>query len=252
MKMGWIKLYDETGREIDLPSIGLLGLKLSIPSPSYSRETQKIEGMAGEIVIDQQLNPKTLEAEFWSKSKSYADSLRSRDALYGLLGNGRPFYVSESRQPGKWFKVRLDGWEPARINSEVMSFSIPLQCASGTAETMRVDEKRFQAARFDYKNDGTASINMRSQTETEIEFRGASQNLRIRNKTTGEEWRYTGSSTVNDTILLKGVRSTKNGSSIFGSTNKKLVGFVPGWNSIEIEGATGDFEVKIRTRFYFL
>lgn len=250
--MDWIKLYDENGREIDLPSIGLIGLKLSIPSPSYSRETQTIEGMDGEIVIDQQLNAKTLEAEFWSKSKSYDDSLRSRDALYGLLGNGRPFYVSESRQPGKWFRVRLDGWEPTRINSYFMSFTVPLYCASGKSETIRVEEKTFKTTAFDFKNDGTAAINMRQQADTEIEFRGASQNLRIRNKTTGEEWSYNGTSTAGNTILIKGVRSTKNGVSVFGSTNKKLVGFAPGWNSIEIEGATGDLEVTIRTRFYFL
>jgi len=85
-----------------------------------------------------------------------------------------------------------------------------------------------------------------------ITFTGASSNLTITNQTTGDMWQYTGTTQAGDTITLDGVRSLKNGASIFGQTNRKLITLKSGWNDFAITGATGAFEISFDFRFYYL
>jgi len=169
-----------------------------------------------------------------------------------LIGNGQTFYVAEARQPTKRWKVYADGWLPERINVRTSIFDVPLFAESGTSESISAIEKSFNANNFSFKNEGNISIDPNVHSETEVEFTGSSTNLIIRNLTTGEEWSWTGITVDGDTILLKSVRSLKNGVSIFGQTNKKLITMDPGWNDFEIVGATGVFQIAIKTRFYFL
>lgn len=250
--MGWIDLYDKHERKINLEAFGLIGLKLAIPSPSYSVELETIEGMDGEVEISRRLLPRNLTATFWIKSADYEDSLKARNDLYGFLGNGQEYFVAESKNPGRRWKVRVGDWDPKRINSRVQEIEIPLIAKSGLSETIILADRKFKKSIFSFDNEGNRVIQMTNQAETEIEFRGESSRLTITNRSTGDVWRHEGSTTAGDTILLKGVRSFKNGASIFGATNKKLLSFAPGHNDIIIDGAGADFELTIRTRFYFL
>jgi hypothetical protein len=247
-----IEVYDANEQEIDLVSLGLIGLKLSIPSPSYETTTRKIDG--GEtFVIDRTLKPRKLEAAFYSKASGYDASLGLRDLLYEKLGNGQMFYVSEVKAPNRRWKVYLDEWAPKRIDVKSHRFNIPLFCQRGISESTTKTDTKFTTATFSFSNDGSVIIDPRVHSETEIEFIGPSSNLIIRNTTTGDEWSWTGDTIAGDVILLKGVKSLKNSASIFGQTNKQLITFNPGVNNLEIVGATaGQFELNIRTRFYFL
>jgi len=247
-----INLYNNLGEEINLTSLGLVGLKLKIPSPSYRREIEKLDGRPGVVVIENILDSRPLVASFMVTADNYDDSLKSRDRLYGLIGNGQTFYVAEARQPTKRWKVYADGWAPERINVRTSIFDVPLLSESGTSESISIIEKTYTTSTFSFKNEGNILIDPRIHTETEITFTGASTNLIIRNLTNGDEWSWIGATVDGDAITLKGVRSLKNDVSIFGQTNKKLITMDPDWNDFEIVGATGSFEIKIKTRFYFL
>ena len=247
-----INLYNNLGEEINLDSLGLVGLKLEIPSPSYRKITEVLDGRPGVVVIENILDSRPLVASFMVTADNYDDSLKSRNQLYELIGNGQTFYVAEARQPTKRWKVYADGWVPERINVRTSIFDVPLLAESGTSESISIIEKSFNANNFSFKNEGNIIINPNFHSETEIEFTGASTNLIIRNLTTGDEWSWTGDTADGDKILLKGVRSLKNDVSIFGQTNKKLITMDPGWNDFEIVGATGVFQIAIKTRFYFL
>lgn len=250
--MNLINIYDTDGQEFDMAELGLTGLKLRIPSPSYRTTTKELDG-GGTIVVDRSLNPRNLVAEFFSKANDYIASLALRDRIYEILGNGRTLYVSESKLPMRRWKVYLYEWTPERINAKSHHFEIPLLAESGTSESISVISKKSTSSSFRFKNDGNQVIDPRKHSETEIEFSGASSNLIIRNLTTGDEWSWTGTTVAGDKILLKGVKSLKNGSSIFGQTNKKLITIAPGWNEFELLGVTeGSFELNINTRFYFL
>lgn len=250
--MNLINIYDADRREISLASLGLHGLKLIIPSPSYSTTAEKVEGTDGFIVLDRVLNPRKLIAEFYSKAIDYESSLILRNELFGILGNGQVFFVSETKQPSKQWKVYLDEWKPERINTKVHTFEIPLTAMSGTSESISEVSKTFNESTFRFKNEGNVVIDPRTHSETEITFTGVSTNLTITNNTNENVWSYTGSTVAGDVVTLRGVRSLKNDVSIFGNTNKRLISLDAGWNDFSITGASGTFTLTIRTRFYFL
>jgi len=104
---------------------------------------------------------------------------------------------------------------------------------------------------FRIYNAGDKTIDPR-ELPLKITFRGASTNLTITNQTTGDCWQYTGTTVKSDFLVLDGIRSLKNGVSIFSDTNRKLITLVPGWNDFTITGASGYFEITFNFRFYYL
>lgn len=250
--MSLIGIYNANGNQLSAHSLGLFGLKLDIPAPSYNITTESVDGMGGVIVIGNKLNPRRLNAEFSARSGNYEDSIRLRDELFTILSNGSEIYVSETYRPGKRWKVYPLEWTPDRINSRVQKFDIPLLAPSGLSESINQTKKKYTVTNFRFRNEGSQPIDMRTQEETEITFIGASSGLSIHNRTTGDTWSYNGTTTPTDVITLKGVRSLKNGESIFRDTNKKMIDFAIGNNEFEISGVNGVFELSIATRFYFL
>lgn len=249
--MSRLNLFDKERNKINITAIGLVGLKLFIPSPSYTTVTETLDD-GRNIVIDKYLNPRPLIADFMTKASRYEDALQQKYELYSLLGNGKEFFIEQNHRPGILWKCHLEGWEPEHIGSLVTTFSVPLLCVDGKAETRNVVNKKFNSSIFPFKNEGNQVIDPRKQNETEITFKGASTNLSITNHTTGDEWKYNGATSPSDIIQLKGVQSFKNATSIFGRTNKKLLTIAVGNNEFTVSGASGDFELTISTRFYFL
>jgi hypothetical protein len=245
-------LYDYEGSMIDMEGLGLLGLKLQIPSPSYNTITQGIDGRGGITVMDRLLEPRKLSAQFITMADDYTDSLNLRNSLYRVLGNGKPFYIVESKISSKRWKVYLDEWTPERQNIKVHTFEIPLLTENGFSESITTHTSAYGTSSFEFNNAGDITIDPRIHSEAQIQFSGASTNLVIRNNSTGDEWSLTGTTTSGDTILLIGVKTLKNGVSIFGQTNKKLLTIAPGSNDFELVGASGGFTLTITTRFYFL
>lgn len=246
-----LNLYDSKGNKINMESIGLFGLKLNIPSPSYTNLTETLDN-GRTIILDKQLNPRQLVAEFMTLSNDYRDSLRLRDELYELLGHGDEIFISDLNVPGKWWRVIVEEWTPEQASRRVLKVDLSLTCTSGLAESINLNKKKYSSTTFAYKNGGYQLIDMTKQNETEITFKGSSANLTITNKTTGDVWKYNGNTTDNEIIKLKGVQAFKGSSSIFGQTNKKLLSFAVGNNEFSVSGASGDFELTISTRFYFL
>lgn len=246
-----LNLYDALGNKINVESIGLFGLKLNIPSPSYTVESEVIPG-GQTIILDKQLNPRSLIGEFMAKANDYRDSLRLRDELFNLLGNGEEIYVGELHVPGKRWRVIVEEWTPERANQRVSKIDVPLYCASGLSESVNLIKQKRTTSSFQFKNEGNRLIDPRKQSETEITFKGASSNLTITNQTTGDVWKFNGTTIATDVIKLKGISSYKNGVSIFGQTNKKLLTFAVGNNNFTVGGAEEGFELSISTRFYFL
>lgn len=247
-----IDIYDSEGSKINTDALGLLGLKLQIPSPSYKTISQEVDGRAGITTTDRILQPRKLSAEFLTIADDYKGSISLRNTLYRLLGDGKQFFVAETEIPNKRWRVYLDEWTPERKSINVHTFGIPLACDSGYSETLNVIRKTYSTTSFRFNNEGDLTIDPRIHSETQIEFSGASSNLKIKNNNTGDEWSWTGSTIAGDIILLSGIRSFKNGVSIFGQTNKKLLTMTSGWNNFELIGASGQFTLTIKTRFYFL
>lgn len=234
----------------------MTGLALIPESPSYTAETEQIPGMDGVINLGKQLNPRYLTARFLVQSFDYVDSLIKRDEIYDLFNGTEPFYIAETKLPYKrWLVESVEPWTPERFNIRTMEITLNLIAYSGRAESIGTttmastfehlqdmpvtytDYKDIYATKFKVYNPGQPIDPRNINHFLKITYKGNSENLRIRNLTTGDEWAYNGVSNPEDVIVLEGIRSTKNGLSIFRQTNKRLITLAHGWNEFEIEGA---------------
>lgn len=85
-----------------------------------------------------------------------------------------------------------------------------------------------------------------------ITYNGASTNLSIENKTTGDIWSYTGSTISGDSIKIDGIRTYRNGGSVTRDTNKNVLIIESGTNEFELNGTSGDFTIDFDFRFYYV
>lgn len=263
--MNLIKMWNKNGQSINLKNYGLTGLALIPEAPSYTPETEQIPGMDGAINLGKQLNPRNLTARFWLQSIDYIDSLVKRDEIYNLFNGEEKFYIGEVKQPHKrWLVESIEPWSPDRINPVTLQFEINLICYSGRAESIGTstmastfehlqdmpvtytDYEDIYATKFKVYNPGVTIDPRNINHFLKITYKGNSENLRIRNLTTGDEWAYNGTTNTSDVIVLEGIRSTKNGLSIFRQTNKKLITIAPGWNEFEIVGAPDAREYAVQ------
>lgn len=253
--MGNIRIWDIRGNSINLNNYGMIGLALIPESPSYEYHLEKVPGSEGMTPLGKDLNARNIVARFLVKSFDYTDSLVKTDQIYDLLNGDESFYIAETNQPGKrWLVDSVDSWSPERYNKTTFEFTLNLIAIKGRAESTGTtlqsstfeyldlpvtytDYEDIRATKFRIFNPGK-TIDPRSiHNFLKITYKGESDNLRIKNLTTGDTWAYSGSSNSNDTIVLEGIRSTKNGLSIFRQTNKRLITLANGWNDFEISGA---------------
>lgn len=263
--MNRIRIWDKSGKELHLSEYGLQGLRLIVPSPSYEVTNESIPGRNGTVNLGKDLSPRVLSAEFLFEAQDYEQSLSLRDKLYNLFSD--KFYIGEVKQPDKRWFVESEPWTPDRINSTTSTFTIPLYAEKGVAESVK---NTFNPTMITAQLSGSEAIAYKHSTTTfkifnggdvaidprylplKITYSGASTNLKIKNVTTNEEWAYTGTSSSGNNIILDGIRSTKNGLTIFRDTNKKLISLVPGWNSFQLTGTSGTFEISFDFKFYTL
>lgn len=274
-----IKITKHNGDTFTMESIGVTVKDILVSSPEIITHYEDIEGRHG--VIDgaiSTLGIRTITVPFYFDA-DLVDYPIIRDLLLGLFVDTKPFYIEELRRQkmlsyefvGPNDKPRpLGNTEnklfsgkryPVRLRNR-LDIEQAYRCGEGElmletvetpfGESVNIINRKYIENTFVFRNQGDVPIDMRTQNETEITFKGVSNNLTIKNLTTNEEWKYNASTTANDEIKLVGVRSLKNGQSIFSETNKKLISFGVGNNKLEVSGASEDFDLTISTRFYFL
>lgn len=259
--MNRIRLYRLDGTEINMSQYGLLGLSLAIESPSYTVTKESAEGRSGQISLGKTLNPRKLVATFKVDANDYSDSLLLRNELFVLFNNLGKFYISESKQPGKrWLVESVEAWTAERYNARTSVLSLPLVCDEGLSEsiTTTLNTSQWDADLLqwgmgwtwdDYKythtsqnfiiyNAGNITIDPRfMDLKITIKAVGA-QYIQLANLTTNETYRCNTALTTNDTLVIDGIRTTKNSLSTTRNTNFKLFSLAPGENSFQVTGAT--------------
>lgn len=108
----------------------------------------------------------------------------------------------------------------------------------------------FNSNSFIVKNFGQLKIDPRF-FPLKIKLKGSFSNqVKIKNVTTNEEFIYNGSLSPTDELVLDGVDYLKNGNRVTSDTNKKLISLVRGENQFEIIGGTVS-SISFDFRFYF-
>lgn len=240
-----------------------------IPSPSPDHLTDIVEGQHGEVYLGTTLKGRKVTATFLASTNDPNEFDLYRDRLFRVFNPLEPFYIIRDLQPGKRMKVVLDNPldieyltpEDGEFTLDFLINSVFMESVGTTlnpgdldglpqVETEEVVQYVFNEPSFFVWNNGDVLVNPRKQ-ELKVIFTGASENLTIRNLTTGDEWAFTEVTSESDTITLDGIKTFKNDLSAFGSTNRKLITLAPGRNDFEIVGALEPFLISFDFRFYY-
>lgn len=265
------------GKEFVISSNKDMKVLMFLPSsPLFNAQYEKILGRHGDIDLpggsfDSQ---ESIKSRIFFRSRDIYDFYLFRDEIFRLFASQEPFYITTNREPGKRWKVRVASRyeiEP-KGNGSYGVFDITFKSASPFCESIGTtldpitfdsnlwqigqgliaeDTKyRYNIPTFRIFNAGDVTIDPRNMP-LKIRFIGTSKNLTIKNTTTGDVWSYTGETINASVIELNGVKSTRNGTSIFGATNWGLITLKEGWNDFILSGATGNFKIEFDFRFYY-
>jgi hypothetical protein len=261
------------GALYNLTDYGIKALDFQIDAPSPRVYSEIVEGRDGTLDLGAVYDQRQLRGSFFMTAVDSIDFALLRNEIFRIFAGAEAFYLIDSREPGKRWKVRSNGFSVEQLTATKGRFNVDFTAQTPYAESIgtTLDPMTFDAdlwqigqgiideglvyehttSTFRIYNLGDVTVNPR-HVPLVITYSGASTNLKIKNVTTGEEWTYTGTTTASDSVVLDGVRSTKNGLSIFRDTNRKVISLLPGWNDFTITGASGSFTVSFDFRFYYL
>jgi hypothetical protein len=253
-------------------NISILDFKVDSPLPRFMWET--IEDRDGLIDLGTTYAERTLKGTFEFVANDFDDFPLLRNEIFKLFDSRESFYLIDSREPGKRWLVKANGFSPDQVVISRGKFDLTFISPSSYAESIgtTLDALTFDLQEWQTGQGLTLDETMYTQTTSTfqiynaadgvtvdprivpllITFTGASTNLQIKNNTTGDVWSYTGTTNAGDEIELDGIRSTKNGLSIFRDTNHQFISIVPGYNDFQIVGASGSFTISFSFRFYTL
>ncbi|OVE34796.1 phage tail protein [Priestia aryabhattai] len=262
------------GLTINPSDYGLTCLKFHKQSVAHNHLTETMESLDGVIHTGTTFGARELQASFWQKGDNHILLQLLIDELHQLFATREEIFITDSRQPGKRWKALVNStYDIDYINARTGKFDIDFlsprpYCESigTTLDPFTFDSELWQVGmniptdrdlvykhrtnRFQIYNAGVYLDP--SKLPLRILYKGASNNLTIKNKTTGDTFTYSGSSGANDTILLDRIQHFKNNVNIFSDTNHKRISLLTGWNDFEITGTSGSFEVIFDFRFYYL
>jgi hypothetical protein len=261
------------GALYELADYGIKTLDFQIDEPSPRVLTDTAEGRDGNIELSATYDARALRASFFMTSVDGDDFVLLRNDLFRIFANREQFYLIDRRENGKRWLVRSNGFSIEQIKANKGRFNVDFTAANPFAESIgtTLDAQTFDAdlwqlgqglttdavpytyatSTFSVFNAGDIAIDPRF-VPLVITFKGASTNLTITNNTTDETWLYAGTTTESDVINLDGVKSRKNGASIFRDTNRSVISLAQGWNDFTVTGASGEFTVTFDFRFYYL
>src|SRR5690606_8833695 len=244
------------GTIYNMKDIGVIVNRLVIESPSPIHHRERIEGVDGYIDLGTEYGGRNILADCTLIAVDLLDYALARDEVFRIFDSKQPFYLLPDESPGKRILVKYDSpYSMARV-ADIGEFSISFASNSAYFESIgtTLDPKTFDAEvwqvgqgltvdetkythtdiAFQIYNVGDVTINPRSLPLV-ITFKGASTNgVRILNSTTGDEWEYLKATTAEDIIKIDGVRTLKNGESVFADTNRKLITLKPGRNDFYV------------------
>lgn len=260
------------GTEYRTQDYGLKTLDFRIDSPSPNTITEIIEGRSGFIDLGTVYEGRSMEASFFMSTGSTEYTVRRND-IFRIFDSREHFYLIDDREPSRRWLVKCDGgYQIEQITANKGRFNVQFISSQPYSEStfttlnpdehsqvLQVSQENFNDPPVQYSfttdtffvwNDADITINPREHY-LKIIFSGASTNLQIDNLTTGDTWSYTGSTIAGDEVVIEGIRSLKNGTSIFRDTNRKLITLSRGWNEFTIMGAT-DINIDFDLRFIYL
>lgn len=254
---------------------GLIFLSFQVESTEPQTTTSVIPGADGVADRGTTYGPREMRASFLIRANDKYEYALMETEINRLFDTKEAFSIIDEDNPGRrWKNIKRsgkieferDGEKTGIVTIQMISFSPYAQSIGSLLDPYIFENGLWQfgmniplvdfsyihnTSQFSIWNLGDKLINPRHDM-LQIFYKGASNNLKITNITTGDTWQYNGSSQAGDTITLDGVFSRKNGISIFGNTNRKLISLAPGENKFILAGVSGQFEIAFDFRFLYL
>lgn len=248
------------GTMYDISNYGLTRLYHNIPSSDIEHNTVSIDGR-GPIITSSTIGQRTISVDMLFQVADIYDYYLLRDEVNSLFLLEESFYIIFKREPYKRWLVKVaDGYKlPPHPKAGVFTVNFRTQnrYAESIATTLDIKEWDidkwgwngtiswdddlqfvFTSNSFVVNNLGNAIIDPR-ENELEIVIKAtAGTYLKLTNNTTGDIFQYNKTLTTNDTLTLTGVKTLKNGNSVFKDTNHELIQLIPGNNIFTVEGGT--------------
>jgi hypothetical protein len=260
------------GTIYDMETVGVIINSLDVESPSPIHYQEKIEGRSGYIDLGTEYDGRKIQAKGTMIAVDNLDYPLLRDEVFRVFDSREAFYLLPDESPGKRILVKYDGAYTMSRSAAIGEFSLTFTSANAYFESIgtTLDPLTFDAQVWQTGQGLILDETMYTQSSTTfqiynaadgvivdprvvpllITFKGPSTNLQIKNLTTGDTWTYTGTTLAADEIKLDGIRSTKNGLTIFRNTNHKFISLAPGYNDFQLVGTTGSFTISFSFRFY--
>lgn len=269
-----LTIIRKDGTQYLLSELGIKTLDFIIDAPKPRHHFQVIDNRDGVIDLGTSYEGRTMKAKLYLMAFDTTDWPLLRNDLFKLFDSREAFYIVDSREPGKRWEVKTDQFTPEQLTDTRGKVEIPFtstrayaQSIGTTTDPLTFDAEIWQTggglvldethythtvASFSIYNAGDGVTIDPRFTPLKITYTGPSALLEIKNLTTGDHWTYNGGTQAADKITLEGVRSTKNGLSIFGNTNRKLITLAPGFNDFQLIGTQSGFSIAFEFRFYTL
>lgn len=265
----------KNGEVYDLDEAGIITLDFAPLAPEPETTTVEIPGVDGHLDLGTKYRGRTLRARIGISAPDIYDYALLRNEIFRIFDSKESFDLIDKKEPKKkWINCKYTSpFSLNRPSPKYGEFEIEFRSTSAYSHSrgslldpftfeselwqfgMNIPLEDFSYVHntrtFSIWNLGDKEVNPRHDM-LQIFYRGASNNLRITNTTTGDTWQYFGTSQHGDTITLDGVFSRKNGVSIFGQTNRKLIRLAPGKNNFALSGAIDPFEISFDFQFLYL
>lgn len=249
------------GTRYDLKSIGLVPLSFILDSPSYKHVTEEIDGRDGHIDLGTTIEGRTMTVNFLMQAVDVRDFALLRSEVFTLFNSRQAFYLINTEEHAKRWLVKVaSSYTPQRITPKDATFDIKFISSEAYAESVGTTLNPLQwnadlwqwgqgltwddysythtSQNFIIYNAGNVAIDPRfMDLKITIKAVGA-QFIQITNLRTNEIYRCNTALSANDTLVIDGIRTTKNGLSATRNTNFKLLSLLPGENSFQVTGAT--------------
>jgi len=261
------------GERIDVEQYGLKRLFHYIPSLPVEHSKAVVDG-GREIITNTRLRNRQIQVSFIYESQDISDYYLIRDEVNNLFLREEPYYIIFKKEPYKKWLVKLSQQFQLPPDPKMQEFTIDFITVNRYAESISSTQDlkewdadvwswnggiswdedlsyEFNTNNFVVNNLGTAIVDPR-ESYLEIELTANSTSLlTLHNRTTDERWTYNGKFSTTDKIIISGIQSFKNGTSIFLDTNKELISLAPGRNVFSITGNVKDINVKFKFNFLY-
>lgn len=257
------------GKTYNLEQLGIRVVEFEPESLNVQNEVVNLDG-GGVVVQERGYGARYISASFRIKNRNLTDYAVFRSELFQLFGTTEQFYITDTKESFKRWRVRTDGNFNLNRATTTGNFNINFVCVMIFAESVRtsLDLQHMQNSQnikqwdidlwtwnsgidwnstYQYEqtsnsflihNIGDATIEP-SSWDLEITIKATTSTFfQLINFTTGDIYEFYGGLTPSDTLIIRGVRTFKNDLPAFGDTNRKLISLAPGSNNFRVNGAS--------------